>query len=148
MQFLEDPIKNKPNLSTLDTQSVASFSADYQISSTSTSSIIKPSSFSPLHNNYTDRLQNEKERFFKPSLPKKTNIWSSPWNDQEKLRPFQALLKEKVPEFDDFAKAKFAKRRDIISNVEDFGKALDNLSVNVMDRNGETICTTNFWVAS
>lgn len=141
MQFLENHIQNRPTLSTLDSQRLSSFSADWQIPSTSSfnsteQETYNPSSFTPLHD-YTEKLQDEKERFSQPLLPRKTNIWSSPWNDKEKLRPFQALLSEKVPEFDDFAKAKFAKRRGIISNVEDFGRALDKFSANIIDKNNE-----------
>lgn len=50
MQFLENHLKNKPNSSALNTQRLASFSDDYQIPSRSTSSMIKSSSFPPLHN--------------------------------------------------------------------------------------------------
>lgn len=138
MQFMKDHTQNRPVLSTIDSSRLSRFSVARETPSSSKSNCTETENptFSSSRK-YTERLQGEKEQFSRPLLPKKGSIWSSSWNDNEKLRPFQALLSEKVPKFDDFAKVKFAKRKGIISSAEDFGKKLDNFSACLMGQSNE-----------
>lgn len=120
MQFLNDHVENRPVLSTMD------------ISGSSNLEALNNSDYN------MKRLRDEQDRFTgTPLSNKKRSIWSAPWQEKEKIRQFQDVLPEKVPEFDEFAKSKFAKRNDIIATVQKYGKKLENFSHLVLEQENQ-----------
>lgn len=134
MQFMNDHVENRSVLSTIDIPT--SSSAFLGSPSTSSSNVSK------------ERLRDEQVRFAGPLFSKKPrkkqgSIWSTPWKEKEKLHPFQDVLPEKVPELDDFAKGKLAKRNELTASVKEFGNKLEEVSKKILDSKNE-LCIAKY----